>query len=286
MMAAQDKAALENKVAAHYTIQELEDKIMSVLAAQGVSAQALKMEHLAPVDEFHIGGRQATIELMSQLPLEPRQHLLDIGSGIGGASRYLAATVGCRVTGIDLTPAYVEAAAALSRRVGLAERVTYRQASALALPFPDASFDGAYTLHVAMNIADKPKLYAEAHRVLKPGAFFAVYDVLRGPNGDGPHFPVPWADDSSSSFLVRPDELGRLLAAAGFEVTASRDRRAFGIDFFQQVQAKAAEAAAQGKPPLGIPLLLGADFPQKIANLVRSMREERVAPWEFLCRRP
>jgi SAM-dependent methyltransferase len=272
-------------VAAHYTIGDLEAKILAALQAQGIDTDALTPEHLAPVDEFHIGGRQATAELMGQLPLTPQMRLLDIGCGIGGASRYLAATVGCHVTGIDLTPQYVEVAASLSRRVGLADCVAYRQASALDLPFPAASFDGAYTLHVAMNIADKAGVYTQAHRVLKPAAFFAVYDVLQGPAGDGPHFPVPWANDPSSSFLVTPAALRALLEAAGFEVAASRDRRSFGIAFFEQMKAKAAAAAAQGKPPAGIPLLMGPDFPAKIANLLRSLHEERVAPWEFICRR-
>jgi ubiquinone/menaquinone biosynthesis C-methylase UbiE len=276
-----DSRALEGAVADHYDIHGLEAKILGVLQAQGADLEALRLEDLAPMDEFHIGGRQATVELAAQLGLAPEMRLLDIGCGIGGAARYVASAFGCHVTGIDLTPGFIVAAAALSRRVGLADRVDFRQASALALPFADGSFDGAYTLHAAMNIADRPRLYAEARRVLKPGAPFAVYDVLHGPVGGGPHFPVPWANDASSSFLVDPDALRALLEDAGFAILATRDRTGFGLEFFAEMQKR----VAAGLPTLGRSLLMGPDFAQRVANMVRSMTEGRVAPWEFICRR-
>lgn len=280
-----DKAALETKVAAYYGLAELEAKILAALEGQGADTKALKPADLATVDEFHIGGRPATAALMAQLTLKPEMRVLDIGSGVGGAARYLAATAGCHVAGIDLTREFVDVATSLSRRVGLSDKTDFRQASALALPFADASFDAAYTIHVAMNIADRPTLYTEAARVLKSGAVFAVYDVLLGPTPGGPHFPVPWASDPGASHLVDPVQQRALLEAAGFAITASRDRRQFGLDFFAEVRAKTAAAMAAGKPPSGVPLLMGPDFPAKIANLVRSMEEQRVGPWEFICRR-
>jgi ubiquinone/menaquinone biosynthesis C-methylase UbiE len=285
MMTGPDKAALETKVAAYYGLADLEAKILAALEAQGVDTKVLKPADLTTVDEFHIGGRPATAALMEQLPLTPEMRVLDIGSGVGGAARYLAVTAGCHVTGIDLTQEFVDVATSLSHRVGLSDKTDFRVGSALALPFADASFDAAYTIHVAMNIADRPTLYAEAARVLKPGAIFAVYDVLQGPTAGGPHFPVPWASDPAASHLVDPERQRALLEAAGFTITRTRDRRQFGLDFFAEVRAKSAAAMAAGKPPAGVPLLMGPDFPAKIANLVRSMEEQRVGPWEFICRR-
>src|SRR3954451_17554840 len=147
-------------------------------------SRALGASGSRAVDEFHVGGRQATTDFAAYLPFRDGSHLLDIGSGLGGGSRYFADARGCRVTGIDLSEEYVRTAEALTRRVGLSERVSYRQGSALELPFADRSFDGAYMLHVGMNIEDKGKLFAEVARVLKPAATFGIYDIMRIGEGE------------------------------------------------------------------------------------------------------
>src|SRR5262249_19214206 len=150
--------------------------------------------------EFHIGGRQATIDFAAELGAAHGAALLDIGSGLGGASRYFAHVLGCRVTGIDLTAEYVRVADALSARTGLGKLGSYRQGSALALPFEPGTFDGAYMLHVGMNIADKAALFAEVRRVCKPRGLFGIYDVMRERDGDLA-FPVPWAMSPETSFV-------------------------------------------------------------------------------------
>jgi SAM-dependent methyltransferase len=188
---------LEVAVARHYGTSDLTDRILKAMAAAGIDATSVAPEQLAPVDEFHIGGRAATIHGVSKMGLTTADHVLDVGCGIGGATRYLASTVGCRVTGIDLTPAYIAAAEDLASRTGLADRVTYRVASALAMPFEDGTFDAAITLHVAMNIADRGGLYREVARVLKPGAVFCIYDVMKG-HSAGLKFPVPWAESPAT----------------------------------------------------------------------------------------
>jgi len=170
---------LEQSVAQHYTHGSLEGAIFGALAALGKDLDHLAPADLAPVDEFHIGGRQATTDFAAELEIEPGLHLLDIGSGLGGASRYFAHERRCRVTAIDLTEEYVRAAEALAKRVGLENQVSYQHGSALALPFAPRSFDGAYMLHVGMNIQDKARLFAEVQRVLKPGGIFGIYDVMR-----------------------------------------------------------------------------------------------------------
>src|SRR5580698_9395283 len=192
-------------VARHYGRGGLLDRILGALADAGKDIEHLSIDDLAPVDEFHGRQRRATEELAALLAPQPGQVLLDIGSGIGGPSRYLAKVCGCRVSGLDLTPEFVAAASDLTRRTGLTGQVDFREGSALELPFPDASFDLAWSQNVAMNIADRARWYAEVHRVLRPGGRFAFQDVAQGPAGEV-HFPVPWSDTSALSFLRTPED--------------------------------------------------------------------------------
>ncbi len=270
----------ESAVDDHYGRGDIVAAIRDGLARAGKDLDALVPDDLAPVDEFHVRGRAATLELAERLAPNEASHVLDVGSGLGGASRMLAAGYGCRVTGIDLTESYCRAAATFAGWVGLDHLVEYRQGSALALPFEDASFDAAWTQHVAMNIEDKGAMYAEVRRVLGPGGRFAIYDVLQGAGG-AVRYPVPWAREPSISFLVTPDELRDLLVAAGFEIESWRDTTALARDWFREVAARIAE---DGPPPLGWHLFLGADFKDMAANQRRNLKEDRVALIEAVAR--
>jgi len=272
---------IEQRVAQHYTHGDLERAILDALVASHKDIERLAPSDLAPVDEFHAGGRQATVEFAAQVGFTSGMHLLDIGCGIGGPSRYFAEANGCQVTGIDLTEDYVRTATALTRRAGLAGRVTYRQASALALPFGPYTFDGAYMMHVGMNIADKPKLFAEARRVLKAGGLFAVYDLMR--TGEGVlKFPLHWAATAETSFVATAAAYRRALDAAGFEVLKERNRREFALDFFRAAQARA--SANGGPPPLGLHILMKIDVAQKAANVLSNIENGLIAPVELVCR--
>lgn len=271
---------LEQEVAAHYTGRDRTAALLDALRAAGLDPDRLSVDDLAPLSEFHIRGREATVELGEALDLRAGQHMLDIGSGIGGASRYFAQSCGARITGVDLTPEYCHLATRFARATGLADRLDYRHASALALPFEDQAFDAAYTQHVAMNIADKPALYAEVVRVLKPSAVFGIYDVLQGSGGEI-IYPTPWANDASTSFLATPDEMRRLLETAGFRIEGWRDTTAAGRAFFE---ASLARIAASGPPPLGIHLLL-SDYRPRIQNMLRGLAEGRLVVLEIVCRK-
>lgn len=269
---------IETQVEQHYARSDLEDAVLEALAAAGKDIEHLQPDDLAPVDEFHSGGRQATAEFAAQLSLAPHLHILDIGCGIGGPSRFMARTYGCRVTGIDLAEDYVRTAASLARRVGLSEKVAYRQASALALPFTHGMFDGATMMHVGMNIADKAALFAEIRRVLKPGAAFGIYDIMRTGEGDMA-FPLHWAASADTSFVVPPLAYRQALERAGFEVRHERDRRDFALQAFRQARER---AAAGGPPPLGIHLLLKTDAGAKLANMIANLEAGRIAPVELI----
>lgn len=271
--------SIEAAVARHYGTSGLIDRIMAGLAALGI--EAARLDDLKPVDEFHIGGVAATEALVGQLVLRPGMEVLDIGSGLGGTARQVARATGAQVTGLDLTEEYVAAARTLSAMVGLAEATRFETGSALAMPFGDARFDAALLLHVGMNIPDKARLFAEARRVLKRGGEFAVYEVMRTGEGEL-DFPVPWAESAATSFLATPDEYRAAARAAGFALTAERERRAFALDFFARMRERM--KAAGGPPPLGIHLLMGESAPDKIANMVANIEAGRIAPVEMIMR--
>jgi ubiquinone/menaquinone biosynthesis C-methylase UbiE len=273
--------AIETAVARHYGRGGLEEAILAGLEAMGHEGESLSPAALAPVDEFHMGGREATTELAAGLALDRSDSVLDIGCGIGGTARFLAETYGCHVTGIDLTPEYVAVAESLSRRVGLAERVSFRVASAFELPFEGSTFDVATLLHVGMNIPDKARLAAEAHRVLKPYGTFAVYDVMRIGEGEL-RFPVPWSTGPETSFLETPEHYREALESAGFRIASQTDRREMAKAFFARMRARIAE---QGVPPLGLHILMGETAPVKVANMIEFLTAGIIAPVEMIARR-
>jgi ubiquinone/menaquinone biosynthesis C-methylase UbiE len=258
----------------HYGRGGLLDRLLAALREAGKDVEHLTIDDLAPVDEFHSRRRAATVELAKLLAPIPSDHVIDIGSGLGGPARYLAQTFSCRVSGVDLTAEFVAVATELTHRSGLAGQVDFRHGSALELAFPDASFELAWTQNVAMNIADRARFYGEIRRVLKPGGRLALQDVVQGPGG-AVHFPVPWADAPTLSFLRSADATRALLEAAGFRVLRWDDNSAAAI---AETAAERARAAAQpgARPALGLHLVLGPSFAEKTRNGQRNLAEGRV----------
>jgi ubiquinone/menaquinone biosynthesis C-methylase UbiE len=271
---------MADRVASHYSENlKLVDAIADKLRSTGKDLNKLTTADLVAVDEFHIRGRKATLELGEKMNLNAHSHVLDIGSGLGGPARTLAETYGCRVTGIDLTQAFCDAATAMSDWVGLGNRVSFKQGDATNLPFENQTFDAATTIHVAMNIAAKDKMYVEARRVLKPGGIFAVYDVLQGEGGKV-LYPVPWARDPSISHLATSDQMKTLLTGVGFRLLDVQDSTEESQSFFERMTAQMAKI---GTSPVIWQLFLGDDFPVMARNQVRNVTERRIRTVSFIC---
>ena len=230
----------------HYSRGDLLARILASLAEEGVDPGHPSLEALQAYDQFHGRGLEGTEELARLVKVAPGDHLLDIGSGIGGPARYFAQRFGCRVTGVDLTPAFCNVARELTRRVGLADRVRFEVGDATAMPFADATFDGAFSMYVSMNIANRAGLYREIRRVLKSGAWLVLSELALGPSGP-PRYPTPWARTAEASFLATPEATRRGLDAAGFDVRSLRDTTAEWVDFGARVRA----AVERGEKPTG-----------------------------------
>ncbi len=250
----------------------LQQRIDAGLVASGLDPQRVTFEDLSAVDEFHVRGREATLELAALAAFASDDRILDVGSGLGGPSRCLASHCGCRVTGIDLTAEYCQVATELARRVDLTERVDYRQGNALQLPFPDDTFDGAWTQHISMNIRDKRAFFGEMARVVRPGGRLAIYDPIRG-NGEEIRLPVPWARSADMSFLVNATETRDILTACGLRIAEWRDVTQKAVDWF-----KARAASGSGpEPTLGLHLMLGEEWPAMAKNMVENLGTGRIA---------
>ena len=269
-------------VSRHYTQNGLIETIRAGIAALGKAPDSIMVDDLAPVDEFHIGGRRASEEFLDQLAFSAQMHVLDVGCGLGGAARFVASRYGSQVTGIDLTAEYIETGNVLCKWVGLDQRISLHQGSALSMPFAEGSFDGAYMLHVGMNIDDKERLASEVSRVMRPRSFFGIYDVMRTGPGDLT-YPVPWATTADLSVVAEPERYKKALQEAGLTVVGERNRRDFALAFFADLRAKT--AAAGGPPPLGLHVLMGKSAPDKVQNMIDNISNGRIAPVELIARK-
>ena len=269
-------------IADHWADRDVYAVIISALEQASKPLDALTVEDLAPIDHFHARGLPATVELANRLPVQPGDHLLDIGCGPGGPARYFAQRFRCTVSGIDITGPFVDAANKLTALLDMTGQVVVEQGDGERLPYAAGTFDGAYAQHVTMNVADRRRFFGEAWRVLKSGAFFALTEHGLGPAGS-PHHPVPWSEDGTGEYLLTPSESRELLEASGFVDIESEDT---GPKYLAAYRA-ALERADRGElPPLGLHVLIGTTAPEKMRNSARNIEERRTHPVQFVCRKP
>lgn len=271
-----------NEITAHYSRSDLLARLNAALVDDGADPARPGAEALAPYDQFHGRGLDATIEIADQVRIDAADHILDVGSGIGGPARYFAQRFGCRVTGIDLTPEFCDVARHLTRLSGLEDRVAFEVGDALAMPFADGSFVGAYSMNVSMNIADKSALYRELHRVLTRGAWLVLSELAQG-EGAEVDYPTPWARSAQGSFLSTPEETRRGLIEHGFDVLQLRETsdeaRAFGA------RSRALVERGEKPPHRAVMLIHGDIAAQAMANVSRGLAEGRIVPIEVLAQK-
>ena len=273
---------LGHNVVNHYSRGDLLLRLNAALADDSVDPSRPQIDTLAPYDQFHGRGLEATQEIAAMLKVAPTDHLLDVGSGIGGPARYMAHRFGCRVTGIDLTAEYCEVARHLTRLLAMESQVEFELGDALAMPFADATFDGAYSMNVSMNIADKAALYGEVRRVLKPGSWLMLSELAKGP-GAPLDYPTPWAATASTSFLATPEETRNGLEAAGFEIVQFRETteavKAYGA------RSRAMVDRGEKPPHRAVQLMHGDIAPLAMKNTARGVAEGSIIPVEILSRK-
>jgi sarcosine/dimethylglycine N-methyltransferase len=275
-------AAASSKVQDHYASSGIAGRILAALRAKGGDAGPITPDALAPLDHFHGRGLKATQEMAALLQPSSGERILDIGGGIGGPARWVAARFGCYVTSLDLTPEFCRAAEELNAATGLSDRVRVVEGSATALPFEENEFDRAYSENVAMNIEDKRRFCAEALRVLRPGAVFAFSHYGAGPRGE-PDYPLPWAAGPATSFLSSPEETRDQVLAAGFEILIFRDKTEEVLPDLRENRRRLHE---HGLPPLGLQTLMGERIREHQINVARSAEEGRLSVIEALVRKP
>ena len=257
----------------HYGISGILDSILYGLESSGKNPDTLKIDDLAPIDEFHTRGKESTIEIADLAQIQPHHKVLDVGCGLGGSARYIANEYGCSVIGIDLTDEYIDVANKLTGFVKLTDKVLFKQGSALELPFPSDHFDVVWTEHTQMNIADKGKFYGELSRVLKPRGRLVFHDIFLGTAGM-PYYPTPWAEYDSLSSLCTQEEAKDAIEKSNLTVHEWKDKSEQSLEFFKKMAKK---IEASGPLPLGFHLLMGKTAKTKFLNQVRNLEENKVS---------
>jgi sarcosine/dimethylglycine N-methyltransferase len=269
---------LQARVRAQYAATGLVDRVRQALAAVAPESAVLTPEQLAALDQFHTRGLAATVELAEAMALQAGDRVLDLGCGLGGPARVLASRFGVRVTGVDLSPPYIEMGRHLNERCGLETSVDLMIGDALAPPVGETRFDAVVMQHVAMNVEDRQSLYGASFGVLRPGGQLAIYDVVCG---DGELiFPVPWSREPTTSHLLSADETAKSIEVAGFKIELWQDETEKALSWFAQV------ASRGGPPSPHLGLVIGSDFPIVAGNLARNVREGRVRIVMALARKP
>ncbi|MCC6944891.1 MAG: class I SAM-dependent methyltransferase [Thermomicrobiales bacterium] len=266
-------------ITSHYTSDDALERIDARLRAQGIDPEHPTLEAMAPFDNFHSRGLAGTLDLIALADFPAGARILDVGGGWGGPARVLASRTGVQVTVLDLTPSSVAIGRVLTERLGSSDRVSFEVGDGTAMPFPDRSFDGAWTEHSSMNIEHKHALYREIHRVLEPGARLAMHEIVAG-NGEPVDYPMPWATSADTSFLLSAPEMRSLIATAGFRELAWQDETEKTL-----AEATAQQSSGPTYQPPGQMIVFGPAFVERIQNVGKDLRAGKLAVVQALFER-
>ncbi len=258
----------------HYVQGNLRGRIQRACVKLEIDAEKMTLADMSNFDQIHIRGLEATRDIGELAGLKPGQRVLDLGSGLGGPARTLAAEFGCEVVGLDIVKEFCKTADMLTEWAGMTDQVSFRVGDMRSLPFEDGEFDLVVTQHAIMNVKNKLDLFEEIRRVLKPAGGFFLYEVC-GENDRGLFYPVPWAGGAKMSFLPTVENLPALLTEAGFTQRSWTDVSAKAVDWYDRLAQEREETA---EPPRGpsIAVVLGPDSAAKSRNVERNLREGRI----------
>jgi len=261
----------EEAINAQYGHSDLGKKILAILESEGLDTARLIQDVLAPIEELHLRGRTATMELAKEVNLDENLRVLDVGCGIGGPARTLASEFGCHITGLDLSKEYCRAAEIINNKVGLNNYIDIQQGNALDLPFDNEKFDVVFLQHVLMNIENKERLFSQLNRVLCPKGRLALYTICAG-SITPTLFPVIWANNHDISFLLKASELRQLISNSGFRELSWKDDTKKIVEGIQHAKSK---PRSKNLHVINFNLIV-ADLSTKWRNIVRNLKEGRV----------
>ncbi len=199
-----------------------ESEILEKVENEGIARADIKPEDLSRYDQDHYGALAATDALAATLCIGPNSHVLDLCSGMGGTSRYLAYRYGATVLGVDLTESRVAGARRLTELVGLQDKVSYRVGDAAHMDLDSDSVDRIVSQESFLHIEDREDLFAECYRVLKPGGGMGFTDVL-ATDRIGTAARARFAEGFAAPHLASVDAYEALMTGAGFTDVRSVD---------------------------------------------------------------
>ena len=271
------KSDIEN----FWTRGDVFSRVQQALSEAGLINKKLEIEELFPIDQYHARGIAATVDLGKRIPIKKNNRILDIGCGLGGPARYYAKEFKCIITGIDITPSFVEIGNEFNKLTSMSDNVELLVGNGETLDFDNETFDGAYSQHVTMNISDREKFFSEAFRVLKKDSFFAFTEHGLGPEGN-PIFPLPWANSSKMSFLLPPETTISILKNTGFsDIQMIETSKKYISGYEKLIKLK----SANENPILGIHVIGGDSMNERSTNSMNSIKENRTLPFEIVCKK-
>ena len=261
----------EEAINIQYGQKNLVDKILETLKSEGINTAEMIRNAFAPIDELHLLGNKATLELAQEVGLNEKMKILDVGCGIGGPARTLVSNFGCHVTGLDLSKEYCQAADLINKYVGLSDMIEIQQGNALEMPFSDAIFDVVFLQHVLMNIADKGRFFSQIKRVLRSKGRLALYTICEG-DISPINYPVIWANSAEINFLLPAIKLRNFISSNGFKEISWKDHTEVII---KTIDFQRTKPRPEKKPPINLGLIV-MEPSLKWKNLVLNLKEGRI----------